>query len=71
MSKLLIHEDKTGEIAIQDKLSEDFLKLLNSESMNDILFIVKGEDNNVEKIAGKSSYQHHKQFAIIQLSSIT
>jgi hypothetical protein len=71
MSKLLIHEDKTGEIAIQDKLSEDFLKLLNSESMNDILFIVKGEDNNVEKIAGKSSYQHHKQLAINQLSSIT
>lgn len=55
MSKLLIEEDKSGEIAIQDKLSEDFNKLLNSGSMNDIVFVVTGEDNNVEKIAGKLS----------------
>lgn len=68
MSKLLIHEDKTGEIAIQDKLSDDFNKLLNSGSMNDIVFIVTGEDNNVEKIAGKMSL-HHSQHNAIQFSS--
>lgn len=52
MSQLLIQEDKTGEITIQDKLSEDFGHLLESGNNADISFIVK-EDDRVEKIPGE------------------
>lgn len=52
MSQLLIQEDKTGEITIQDKLSEDFEHLLATGNNADISFIVR-EDDKVENIPGK------------------
>jgi hypothetical protein len=44
MSKSLLQDEKkTGEIALIDKLSEDFENLYLSERYSDVVFIVEGE----------------------------
>lgn len=43
MSKLLIQDDKKGEIVLTDKLSEDFANLYLSESYSDVTFQVGNE----------------------------
>lgn len=52
MSKSLIHDDQAGDINIQDKLSEDFERLLLTGQNADIIFVLRG-DNNVERIPGE------------------
>lgn len=52
MSKSLIHDDKAGDICIQDKLSEDFERLLLTGQNADIIFVLRG-DNIVERIPGE------------------
>jgi hypothetical protein len=43
MSKSLIQEDKSGEIVLTDKLSEDFSKLYISGDHSDLTLVVGGE----------------------------
>ena len=43
MSKLLILDDKKGEINLTDRLSEDLAHLYLSETYSDVTFLVEGE----------------------------